>query len=478
MTTKKAATAPIQILPNLEAEIGVLAILLSDNNTLPAIAEKLRPEHFGDTFHSVVYQAIATLISEGLRASPVTLRARIETHPTYAEVDGATYLSRLQKIAPPASEAMGYVTAILENHGRRTIVAVAEGMLTDALSSSTPIISVAEASTARLGAVTESLAGGTARKTRYTFEEAITQAIDHAAAAYQNEGAHPDSVMSGIRDLDRHMGGFMPGDLVVIAGRPGMGKSMLAANICYNAASHNKPAQFNSLEMNAQQLAVRQISSAMHHPKVPYSRIMKGKFSDAEFASIVETARAIKAMPLEINDLDRASLAQIEVVATRYKAENQGFAVMAVDYLQIMATASGGRTSNRTEEIGAITAGLKQLGKRLGIPILALSQVSRQVEQREDKRPTLADLRESGSIEQDADVIIFPFREDYYLARQEPKPDTTEHIDWQDRMNRVRNTMELIVAKYKMGATTTIKVGVDMATNSITDINNDQGELL
>lgn len=477
MTTKPQSHAT-QIKPNLDAELGLLAIVLGDNAALPLIADKVRAEHFGESFHAVIYQAIASLISEGIGASPLTLRSRIETHPSYAEVDGATYLARVQKLSTPASDAPGYITALLENYSRRAYVSLGESLIADATSSSTALPAIGEAAAAKISGITEALAGSGVQKTRYTFAEAIEEAINDAATAYQHEGLHPDAVMTGIRDLDSHIGGFMPGELIIIAGRPGAGKTALAVNICLNAARLMvaKPTLFISLEMSAKQLASRQISAAMHQPKVPYSRIIKGKFSEAEFNSITDAARFIAASPMDIIVPRRASIQAIENEVARAQAKTPNLAAIAVDYLGLIATPSNSRES-RTTEIGAITAGLKGIGRRFGLPVIALAQLSREVEKRDDKRPQLSDLRESGSIEQDADVILFPFREEYYLSRHEPKSDTPEHIDWQAKMANCQGVMEIIVGKFRMGATTTIKVRADMATNTISDFEDNQGEM-
>lgn len=819
--TKAAAKTqqPVAVPPNLQAEQGLLSIVLGDNGAIALVADQLRAEHFAEPFHQVIYTACQQLVSEGLGANPVTLRSRIETHPTYAEAGGDAYLARLAALGIPANSAGGYARAILENHARRSLVATAEKVIAEATTGSTRLLDVANLAATRSASVVETLAGTTARRTRHTFAQAVAAAIDLAAEAYQNEGVPRGAVMTGIGALDRHIGGFLPGDLVIIAGRPGMGKAQpltakvrtvsgwkkmgdlrlgdeltsldgarsivsavypqgqkkvyrilfsdgretrccgehlwrvhyrhwdvprvintqeiirllsrkryrhrlwidlapshhqddkqteqlpidpwvlgallgdgsfardsvrfssaeeemvsrldclvgdgvtvvsggshpynyrvrgktrrnqnhvlfaarhlgldttrshskfvphqyldagyyvrlrllqglmdtdgwvekhgtvrisvvsprlaadiqelarsvgawakvatkdshylkhgervscrlaytvtichpnpaclftltakkarckpqtvrkmpvivsvepdgveecqcisvthgsrlyftddyvlthntaVAGHIAFSAATSGKPSHVLSLEMYAPQLTVRQISAAMPHPKVPYNRIMKGRFSEAEFHSIVDTTRRIMDTPMGISDPGRIPLAAVEAEITRIKTENPAVALFVVDYLQLVKTGEGSGHKSRAEEIGDITATLKGLASRLGVVMVVLSQLSRAVEAREDKRPQMSDLRESGAIEQDADIILFPFREEYYLARNEPKPNTTEHIEWQDKMNAITGTMELIIAKFRMGSPATVRCRADMATNSIEDMPEDR----
>lgn len=460
--------------PNLEAELGVIAILLADNHRLFEVADRLRAEHFGEPFHRVIFNAVTKLINEGLDASPVTLRARIETHPSYEAVGGSAYLERLAKVALPASELAGYTTAVIENFARRQLDALGEALKGEATQSGTPLSEIAQTASDRLKTVTESLAGASSRKTRFTFGEAVVEAVDHAASAYQHLGADPNAVKTGLGALDHHMGGFSAGDLIIIAGRPSMGKSALAGAVAYNVARSGIPAGFISLEMSAMLLAVRNLSAATPFPRIPYSRILKGKITEAEFTIIADTARDIANIPLEIVAPGRVGMQMIEAEAMRLKNKHPKMKLLVLDYLQLIPT----RGISRNTEIGEITAGLKGMAKSLDLAVVALSQLSRQVESRDDKRPQLSDLRESGSIEQDADTIIFPYRDDYYLARQEPRPNTQEHFDWQGKMEAANGIMDLIIAKFRMGATGTVRVKCEMSTNSIFDLESPQMDML
>jgi replicative DNA helicase len=471
---KKVQTTQVQ--PNLEAEQGVLAILLDDSSTLPQVADNLRAEHFAEPFHRVIYTAIVETVRENLIASPVTVRSRVETHPSYAEVGGQAYLDRLAKLSLRPSLIASYAAAMIENHARRTLVAEAEAVLSEATTGSAPLGSIADRIAKAAGSVRETLSGTGGRKTRFTFEEAVTAAVERAATAYQFEGQHPDAVMTGLGALDRHMGGFVKGDLVIVAGRPGMGKTALAVKMAYNIAAAHRPAIVLSLEMHASQVAIREISAAMTIPKTPYTRILKGRFTEEEYGRIVEAARRISPLPLPIVSPGRMTLAAIEATVAREKAENPELAMVVLDYLQLVQTdESSGQ--NKADRVGDVTAALKGLAGRQQVVMVVLSQLSRGVESRDDKRPMISDLRDSGAIEQDADIILFPFREEYYLSRSEPAPGSSQHIDWTEKLEKVRGTMEIIIGKFRMGETATVRLRAEMATNTIEDLPREQVEM-
>ncbi|EHK56977.1 replicative DNA helicase, partial [Allomesorhizobium alhagi] len=301
-----------------------------------------------------------------------------------------------------------------------------------------------------------------------SFTDAVKTAVDMANAAYMRDG-HLSGIATGLRDLDRRMGGLQPSDLIVLAGRPGMGKTSLATNIAFNIAHPYEPAQqadgsfkaanggvigFFSLEMSSEQLATRIISE---QTEIPSSKIRRGEITETDFEKLVACSQTMQKIPLFIDQTGGISIAQLAARARRLKRQ-RGLDVIVIDYIQLMQGSSAKASQNRVQEITEITTGLKALGKELGVPIIALSQLSRQVESRDDKRPQLSDLRESGSIEQDADVVLFVYREEYYLKNKEPKPGTLEYTQWETDMNEVRGKAEVIIAKQRHGPTGTVSL--------------------
>ena len=301
--------------------------------------------------------------------------------------------------------------------------------------------------------------------------QALTQAIDMASAAYQRDGGL-SGLSTGLRDLDEKLGGLQSSDLIILAGRPAMGKTALATNIAYNVAKRFQAeyladgstlvkdgglVAFFSLEMSSEQLATRIISG---QAEVSSEYIRRGKITDEEFNRLVEVARELQSLPFYIDDTGGLTIAQVAARARRLKRQ-RGLGLIVVDYLQLLAGSARKASEGRVQEVTEITVGLKALAKELNVPIMALSQLSRQVESREDKRPQLSDLRESGSIEQDADVVMFVFREEYYHARMEPKPNTSEYIKWQEDGERIQGIAEVIIGKQRHGPTGTIKLQFD-----------------
>ncbi|TIQ24628.1 MAG: replicative DNA helicase, partial [Mesorhizobium sp.] len=301
-----------------------------------------------------------------------------------------------------------------------------------------------------------------------SFTDAVKTAVDMANAAYMRDG-HLSGVATGLRDLDRRMGGLQPSDLIIIAGRPGMGKTSLATNMAFNIAEAYVPAQqadgsfkaanggvvgFFSLEMSSEQLATRIISE---QTEIPSSKIRRGEISEMDFEKLVACSQTMQKIPLFIDQTGGISIAQLSARARRLKRQ-RGLDVIVIDYIQLMQGSSAKSSQNRVQEITEITTGLKALAKELAVPIIALSQLSRQVESRDDKRPQLSDLRESGSIEQDADVVMFVYREEYYLKNREPKPGTDEYIKWEREMNEMRGKAEVIVAKQRHGPTGSVSL--------------------
>jgi replicative DNA helicase len=313
----------------------------------------------------------------------------------------------------------------------------------------------------------------------HAFETALLSAIDMASAAYKRDG-HLSGLATGLDDLDRLMGGLQPSDLVILAGRPAMGKTALATNMAFNIArSWEGEVQpdgsmktvnggivgFFSLEMSSEQLATRIVAE---QSEVPSADIRRGKISEQQFARIVDAAREMQRIPLYVDQTGGLSVGQLAARARRLKRQ-RGLDLLIVDYLQLLVGSSRRASENRVQEITEITTTLKALAKELAVPILALSQLSRQVENRDDKRPQLADLRESGSIEQDADVVMFVFREEYYLKNKEPKPGTIDHQQWQDAMSTVHGVAEVIIGKQRHGPTGTVQLHFE---DSLTKFSN------
>ncbi|MCB1419058.1 MAG: replicative DNA helicase, partial [Notoacmeibacter sp.] len=312
-----------------------------------------------------------------------------------------------------------------------------------------------------------------------SFTDAVSLAIDMAGAAYQRDG-HLSGISTGLRDVDKRLGGLQPSDLVILAGRPAMGKTSLATNIAFNIASAYEPAEqadgsvkankggvvgFFSLEMSSEQLATRIISE---QTEISSSKIRRGEITETDFEKLVGCSQMMQRVPLYIDQTGGISIAQLSARARRLKRQ-RGLDVIVIDYVQLMQGSSK-NSANRVQEITEITTGLKALAKELNVPIIALSQLSRQVESRDDKRPQLSDLRESGSIEQDADVVLFVYRDEYYLQNREPEEGTAEHQAWQEKMDKVRGKAELIIAKQRHGPTGTVDLAFEGQFTRFSDL--------
>jgi len=375
---------------------------------------------------------------------------------------------RLAAEAVTVINAMDYGRAIYDLATRRALITVGEDMVNiayDAPVDMSPRDQIEDAER-RLFELAET---GRYDGGFESFNDAVKTAVDMANAAYMRDG-HLSGIASGFRDLDKRMGGLQPSDLIIIAGRPGMGKTSLATNMAFHIANAYEPAPqadgtfkaasggvvgFFSLEMSSEQLATRIISE---QTEIPSSKIRRGEINEAQFDLLVGCAQTMQKLPLFIDATGGISIAQLAARARRLKRQ-RGLDVIVIDYVQLMQGSSAKSSQNRVQEITEITTGLKALAKELGVPIIALSQLSRQVESRDDKRPQLSDLRESGSIEQDADVVLFVYREEYYLKNKEPKPGSDEYIKWEGEMNDARGKAEIIIAKQRHGPTGTVPLG-------------------
>jgi len=456
---------------NIEAEQALLGAILVNNNAYEKVGDFLRPEHFYDPVHERIFAAITTLINRGQIADPKTLRGLFESDPALAPVGGAQYLGDLAASVITIINVADYGRLIHDLYLRRQLIALGEEMVNNACvhDLDEPALRQIENTEARLFelARTGELDRGFVR-----LEKSLTASIRLAEEAYRRD-SHVTGVTTGLRDLDRKLGGLQKSDLIILAGRPSMGKTALATNIAFNAARawHDTGGKegcavaFFSLEMSSEQLATRLLGE---HANVPSDKIRRGEIRQEDFSKFLEAAKILSRVPLYIDDTPALTVAALRTRARRLKRLVPSLGLVVVDYLQLLH-GHGRREDNRVQEISEITRGLKGIAKELDLPILALSQLSRAVESREDKRPQLADLRESGSIEQDADVVMFVYREEYYHARSQParRADETEEkfnarFDrWQKRGEEIYNIAEVLIAKQRHGPIGTVPLHFD-----------------
>ncbi|MBL8670582.1 MAG: replicative DNA helicase, partial [Alphaproteobacteria bacterium] len=447
---------------NLEAEMGILGALLANNAAYHKVSEILRPDHFANAVHARIYEAIQRLMDRGQVANPVTLRHYFEQDGSLAAVGGVGYLVQLAAAATAIVNARQYGEMIVDLSTRRRLIEVGEDLVNEshAPDPKEDAASVLERAEHKLFTLADA---GMTERGFTSLRTATLAAIATAETAFQRD-SHVTGVTTGFMSLDRKLGGLHPSDLVILAGRPSMGKTALATNMAYLAAEAflTRPDQgakvaFFSLEMSAEQLALRILAE---QAGIPSDKIRRGEVRQDDFPLFVEVSQRLSQIPLFIDDTPAMTVPALRTRARRLK-RTEGLDFIVIDYLQLLrgvGSGSGG-PENRVQEISEITRGLKALAKELQVPVLALSQLSRAVEQREDKRPQLADLRESGSIEQDADVVMFIFREQYYLERSEPqqKPEETverfaeRHDRWKQRAEAVHNTAEVAIAKQRHG---------------------------
>jgi replicative DNA helicase len=455
---------------NLEAEQALLGAILVNNEACDRVSAFLTPEHFFEAVHARIFEAAATLIRAGKLASPVTLKSYFDNDATLKEIGGPAYLARLAANATTIINAEEYGRTVYELAQRRKLIGIGTDLVNEAFDpeiedTSKDLIERAEQT------LYEMAETGKYGQGFQPFARALTDAVDMAASAYQRDGGL-SGISTGLRDLDEKMGGLQSSDLIILAGRPAMGKTALGTNIAYHVARAYKAEHqtdgsvkvmdggvvaFFSLEMSSEQLATRIIAE---QSGVSSERIRRGKISEDEFHRIVEVSRELQSLPLYIDATGGLTIAQLAARARRLKRQ-RGLGLVLVDYLQLLTGSSRRAAEGRVQEVSEITVGLKALAKELNVPIIALSQLSRQVENRDDKRPQLADLRESGSIEQDADVVLFIYRDEYYLARKEPRPNTTEHQQWMDEMARVHGVAEVIIGKQRHGPTGIVELQFD-----------------
>ncbi len=463
-------TSTSEALPHsVEAEQQLLGAILTNNEIYDRVAGILRPEHFHDPVHARIYEIASSRIARNALASPVTLKAFMEDDEGLKVLGGPAYLARLAGAAISAFAARDYAQMIYDMAIRRALIGLGRDISDQAARvdiTSEPAEQIVEAEQ-KLYKLSEQ---GQTETGFQSFLTAVTDAVNVANAAYQREGGLA-GVSTGLVDMDRKLGGLHRSDLLIIAGRPSMGKTSLATNIAFNIAKTYKRGitvdgsegavqggvvGFFSLEMSAEQLAARILSEAS---EVPSEQIRRGDMTEAEFRRFVEAAKELEACPLYIDDTPALPISQLAARARRLK-RTHGLDVLIVDYLQLVRPATA--KDSRVNEVSEITQGLKAIAKELDLPVIALSQLSRQVENREDKRPQLSDLRESGSIEQDADVVMFVYREEYYAEREKPSEDRLEEMAaWQDRMERLHGRAEIVIGKQRHGPIGTIELSFE-----------------
>ena len=433
---------------NIEAEQAVIGSILVSNDIFDEINTIVSSIDFYDPLHQKIFEAIESLIYKGMLANPITLKNYFKDEKD--DINVPEYLVKVTKFSTSVRQAVEYSKIIYDMFVRRELIKISEetidnAKLNDLDTSGQTII---ENSERQLFDLAEK---GSFSSSLIKFDDAMKQTIEMASAAYKNEGGIV-GVPTGLKDLDDKLGGLHQSDLIIIAGRPSMGKTSLATNIAFNAAqklqdsSKKSSIAFFSLEMSSEQLSTRIISE---QARISSNDIRRGRISDDQFDKFLETSKNIAELPLYIDETPAISIAALSNRARRIK-RLFGLDMIVVDYIQLMR----GTTSNkdgRVQEISQITQGLKAIAKELAVPVVALSQLSRQVEQRDDHKPQLADLRESGSIEQDADVVMFVYREGYYLSRKEPREATVEHAEWQAKMNEVAHLAQIIIGKQRHG---------------------------
>ena len=461
-----------QLPSNIEAEQAVIASILVSNDIYDEISPILNPQKFFDPIHVKLYETIEKLISKGLLANPITLKNHFENNEGLKELGGQEYLIKITKFSTSVKQAIDYANIVQEMHVRRELIKISQSVLdeastnADVSTSGVEIIQNAEKSLFDLAE------RGHFNQSFIKFESALKQTIEMAKSAYQNDEGIV-GVPTGLTDLDARLGGMHKQDLIIIAGRPSMGKTALATNIAFHAAKNiekkgtKSTVAFFSLEMSSEQLSTRILSE---QSKIRSNDIRRGKVSEKEFEQFIETSKNIFELPLYIDETPAVTIATISNRSRRIK-RLFGLELIVIDYIQLMKS-DRKMEFNRVQEISEITQGLKALAKELNVPVLALSQLSRQVEHRDDKKPQLADLRESGSIEQDADVVMFIFREAYYLERKEPTLGSIEHAEWQQKMNEISSLADIMISKQRHGPTGNVKVEFEAMYTKFKNLEN------
>ena len=476
-------------LSNIEAEIALIGCILWDNRNFEKVSEFLHEDHFTDQNNKIIYKTISNLLNKNILVSPITLKNYLPEDEN--KVDNVKYLNQIKDSSPSTQNTLNYGKLIYDLHIKRSLIGIAHNIIQNSESNSNNLNGHKQIENAENDLYLLSQTGSADRK-YVEFSSALKNAVDIISEAYKRDGKIA-GVPTGFRDLDKKLGGLHKSDLIIVAGRPSMGKTALGTNIAFNCAFKYQEEKdefdnikvidggkvaFFSLEMSTEQLATRILAE---RSKISGDKMRKAEFSKDDFSKITKTVSEIEKLNLIIDDNPILTIPALRARARRLKRLHN-INLIIIDYLQLMSSSSTSRNDGRVQEISEITRGLKSIAKELNIPIIALSQLSRQVEQREDKRPQLSDLRESGTIEQDSDVVMFIFRESYYLERMMPikKPEEDE-IKYNDRMSRWQqltdesyNKAEIIVAKQRHGPIGTIKMHFDANFTKFSDLSNEE----
>ena len=452
---------------NLEAEQAVLAAVLMNNRALESVSDFLLPEHFSHPAHQEIYKLALRQFAVGVPFDIITVKQYLEQQGTLESVGGVEYLSKLAAAGSTVVNVEHYAQIVFDAARRRDLIGLGHEIVDDAYTEDLekPVGAQIEMAEQKLFNLAST---GKSERNVVSLADALKGALEEAEIAYKADGKL-SGLTTGLDELDRSISGLHHSDLLIIAGRPGMGKTTLAMNIAFNAANsifngranprYKGAVMFFSLEMNNQQLAARILSS---QSKVPASNMRDGHLTDEDIMKMSQYASALSKLPLVIDDTANMSVAMIKTRARRVARQFGGIALIVIDYLQLMTSPGGKHNDNRVQELSEITRGLKILAKELDVPVIALSQLSRSVEQRDDKRPVLSDLRESGSIEQDADIVMFTYREEYYLKDRSPDQKmsgiASENSiqNWQKRFENSKNKADIIIAKNRHGKPETV----------------------
>jgi len=452
---------------NLEAEQAVLAAVLMNNRALESVSDFLLPEHFSHPAHQEIYRLALRQFAVGVPFDIITAKTYLEQQGTLESVGGVEYLSKLASAGSTVVNVEHYGRIVFDNARRRDLIGLGQSIIDDAYTEDLDkdVNTQIESAEQKLFNLAST---GQSEHNVVSLADALQSALKEAEIAYKADGKL-SGLTTGLDDLDKSISGLHHSDLIIIAGRPGMGKTTLAMNIAFNAANailngrantqYNGAVAFFSLEMSYSQLAARVLSS---QSKIPASHMRDGNLSDEDFMKMSQYSDALSKVPVVIDDTANMSVAAIKTRARRIARQFGGLALIVIDYLQLMTSPGGKHSDNRVQELSEITRGLKILAKEMDVPVIALSQLSRSVEQRDDKRPVLSDLRESGSIEQDADIVMFTYREEYYLEGRSPDKklsgtaSETSMQNWQKRLDSVRNKADVIIAKNRHGKPETV----------------------
>jgi replicative DNA helicase len=480
---ESASEPTTQALPhNVEAEAALLGALMIDNRLVEDVQLRLKPHHFFEPLHGRIYESILRMTDANRIANPVTLRPLFESDESIREVGGPAYLAQLTGSGAAVIGARDFADQIYDLALLRALIGVGRGLVEGALDTSEEVAPLAQIERAETELYKVAEEGGSDGRAK-SFSEAASQAVQMAEKAL-NSGGHLSGLTTGLDSLNSKIGGLHNSDLLIVAGRPGMGKSALGTNIAFAAAkrflrdaedgieakkSAGAPVVIFSLEMSADQLATRVLAE---QSGITSESLRTGRISQQEFRELARAAAELQSLPLYIDDTPGLTIAALRTRARRLKRQ-KNVGLIVVDYLQLLQGTGRNSNDNRVNEISEISRGLKQLAKELDAPVIALSQLSRAVEQREDKRPQLSDLRESGSIEQDADMVLFIYREDYYLANKQPPDDHSDFPKWKEDMERAYGTAEVIVAKQRHGSTGKVRLKFESRITRFSDLVDD-----